>query len=276
MKLVNTLLLLVLPVNTLCADASVTNTIKSINFENRSVGIYTEQAVRDDWGTVTWSNLGGRAQIVQDKLSGNVFRIFYPKEGVGPDKSGAQFVVKLPPSKELWFSYEIKFSRDFDFKIGGKLPGLTSGGGRYTGGYKPYEGQGWSARYMWTSGGNLSLYLYHVDMPGKWGNNLPLGCARITPGKWYRLTQHIKVNSNNNRDALLEVWLDNKLVLSDARIRLKLGDKGLIDSVFFSTFFGGNGKEWAPSRDGYIYFDNFNVSRSAVMNPSIKDTKCKD
>ncbi len=90
---------------------------------------------------------------------------------------------------------------------------------------------------------------------------LPLDGAGFLSGKWHRLTQHIRVNAPHQSDGVLDVWFDGKKVLSRPGIRFRVGEKGLIDSLYFSTFHGGNTREWAPAVDSFAFFDDFTVSK---------------
>lgn len=232
-----------------------------VSFESHELGSYTDAQVRKDWKDVRWVGLHNRARIVRDPDTkrGKVLRVAYPEGSVGPGEGGGQFEVRIPPHRDLWFSYWVKFGEGFDFKLGGKLPGLTSGGSTYTGGRKPSSGEGWSARYMWMRNGGAMVYLYHVDMPGRWGESLPLRKG-FTAGVWHRITQHIQVNTPGKRDGMLIVWLDGEKVLDRSDLRYRTGEKGLIDSVYFSTFHGGNSEAWAPDRPCVAFFDDFHVS----------------
>ena len=187
-----------------------------MEFETSELGPYTYKAARKEWGKVSWAQLSERVKVVrdQDPQFGKVLKVTYPKGSLGPKQGGGQFLVPLPPSEELWLSYYIKFDNQFDFKKGGKLPGLTSGGSKYTGGLKPTKGQGWSARFMWKEGGRAIVYLYYVDMPGKWGDNLLLKGFTFTPGSWHHITQHIKVNTADEANGVIEVWIDDEKLLS--------------------------------------------------------------
>lgn len=237
-----------------------------VSFEASRIGPYAAEEARRDWGAATWVGLHDRAEIVPDGSveRGRVLRIAYPKGAVGPREGGGQFEVSLPPSAELWLSYQVKFGAGFDFRLGGKLPGLTSGGGKFTGGHRPEKGEGWSARYMWRARGEAVVYFYHVGMKGKWGDDLSLGGVRFQPGVWHRITQRIRVNAPELADGKLEVWIDGKKVLSRGDVRFRIGDRGLIDTLYFSTFHGGSSKEWGPAGDCFAYFDDFVVSATPL------------
>ena len=243
------------------ASATETTAIR-VDFESDTVGPYTREMVKHDWGQVVWTNLHDRAHIVLEEQAppNRALRIAYPAGAVGPSQGGGQFIISLAPSEELWFSYRVKFGQGFDYALGGKLPGLSSGGDKYTGGHKPKDGDGWSARYMWGKNGKIVVYLYYVDMPGHWGEDLSLGGVKCVPGRWHQLTQHIRVNTPGQANGVLDVWFDGKKALARSNIRFRIGEKGLIDSVDFETFHGGSTKEWAPTVDSFSFLDDFIVA----------------
>ena len=135
-------------------------------------GEYVGQAVRADWPGLSKRRLPGAAFIVRDEAAhGKVLRVAFPKGRSAPRTGGLQFSVNIPSADEYWLSYQVKFEPGFDFRKGGKLPGLTSGGSRYTGGKKPTAGDGWSARYMWRTGGRgrgLSLLCRYAGRIRPW------------------------------------------------------------------------------------------------------------
>lgn len=223
--------------------------VARVDFKNLAPGPATREALMGLWTDPKWASPHDRAFIVEDEERGKVLRVLYPKGGVGPGENGMQFLVGLPPADEYYLTYWLKFEEGFDFKLGGKLPGLTSGGGRFTGGRRPTEGEGWSARYMWGRGGRGTVYFYSVDMPGKWGQGLRLDGLSFQPGAWHRMTQRIRLNTGDEKDGILEVWFDGKKVYENREMRYRLDDRGRIDSFYFSTFHGGNSPDWGPTVD---------------------------
>ena len=190
-----------------CAAATLAeDSLVQVRFESDPVGPYNSlETLKRDWRDVRWGKFNDRAQIVVDTSAeqGKVLRISYPTGAVGPIHGGYQFLVSLPSSEELWLSYRVKFGEGFDFRLGGKLPGLTSGGAKYTGGKLPLSGDGWSARYMWRKDRGVMVYLYYLDMPGKSGEGLILRSAAFTPGKWHQLTQYIRINAPDLANGVL-------------------------------------------------------------------------
>lgn len=234
----------------------------NMNFENEAVGIYTDDLIKNRYGNINWVQTNGRAYITEDKLKGKVLTVNYPKSAFGPTNSGIQFIASLTPATTYYLDYYVKFNSGFDFKIGGKLPGLTSGGSTYTGGVQPTDGKGWSARYMWTDA-NPVLYLYYIGQQTQYGEASNIASSQFSTNTWHRLTQQIIVNDANSNNAVIRVWVDGRLTLEKKNFVLRTAPDGLIDSFYFSTFFGGSDLSWAPSVDCSASFDDIRVSSQA-------------
>lgn len=237
--------------------------VLDVDFDNQHPGSISPESLTDLFGPLHWHGLDGRAVVVaeEESESGKVLETRYPKAAYGSKKSGASFVSKLPPAQEYFLTYKIRFSEDFPFTKGGKLPGLSSSGSEFTGGRIPPKSGGWSARYMWRREGELELYLYHPEMKGPTGDRIALD-FRCEPSVWYTLTQRIRVNDPGESNGRIEVWIDGKQYLDRDGLFLRGEETGLIDSFLFSTFFGGGSKTWAPATDCSIQFDDFCVSRT--------------
>jgi hypothetical protein len=122
-------------------------------------------------------------------------RITYPKDCSGPGENGVQVPIVLPARDQYYMSYWLRFSDNFSFRLGGKLPGLAAGA-ICSGGEVCDGTNGFTARFMWEAGGKVILYLYHMDKPGKWGDgtNLiyPSGDSVVFQrGKWYQIMERV-------------------------------------------------------------------------------------
>lgn len=237
------------------------NPIFKLNFENNKIGAYTDDDLLNDVGNVNWKIVEDKASIVEDSLYGKVLKVKYPKGAVGPKKGGIQFDKPLPKSTEYYLDYYVKFDKNFDFSLGGKLPGLTSGGETYTGGVHPDNGEGWSARYMWREKGAIILYFYHMDMKHKWGDIIEM-YTTFQKNKWYRITQYLKMNDTDKFNGVMQVWVNGKKVVNNTKVRYRLAPLGDIDSFYFSTFHGGNTADWAPKNDSYCFFADFQITKN--------------
>ncbi|MFN6944368.1 MAG: polysaccharide lyase, partial [Cytophagaceae bacterium] len=197
-------------------------------------------------------------------------RILFPADGVGPANSGAQAPLRLTPEDEYYASYWFRFSDNFSWgttNFGGKLPGLA--GGNNCSGCNNCDGtNGFSARLMWRPGGKGVLYLYHMDKLGACAPDYDLKDSNgndvyFERGQWYNIIQRVKVNSGNNHDGEVELWVNGEHALLVENLRfVNNGDK--VDNFYFSTFHGGATAGWAPGVDCHIWFDDIKISTNAA------------
>jgi hypothetical protein len=247
----------------------------SINLDAAPEGPYSHDAWKKDWPTCTWEEgLDKRVSIVggTDAFSGRSLRVLYPKDGVGPEEGGAQWNLKLREScPEVYCSYMVRFGSGFDFVKGGKLPGLA-GGKANTGGRKPDGNDGWSARIMWRPGGHAVQYVYHADQKESYGDDFPWKTdgkpVVFIPGTWHHVETRVVMNTPGKKDGVIQSWFDGKLALDRQDLRFRNVDTFAVDLFYFSTFFGGSAKDWAASKDEYIYYDSFMVTRKRAGPPS--------
>jgi hypothetical protein len=234
--------------------------------------IYTGKLFQQDWQSAVWDGTRGRACIEIDKANprSRLLRIKYPAHQVGPVKSGGQALVRLQQAEEYYLSYRVRFQPNFDFRKGGKLPGLASGDGKYSNGVKPVHGDGWTARLMWLNDGKLVPYVYYVGMPKEnhWGESWETNTF-LKPDVWYTITQRIRLNNSGKSDGTYTIWLNNQKIADRHDMLWRYGNKGMIDSFIFSTFHGGNTADWAPRWDCYADFDDFRI---AATPPTILKT----
>jgi hypothetical protein len=192
-------------------------------------------------------------------------KVLYPKGAVGPLEGGAQAALRLPPREEYYASYWLRFEAGFSWggdHHGGKLPGLgatkLSSGGMASNGT-----DGFTARLMWRQSGTAVLYLYHMDKPHKWGEDFPLQNSdgtpvRFKPGEWYQVTIRTRINTGKNADGKVGIWINQQRALQLDGLRF-VTNGDLVDTLYFSTFHGGNTSAWGPLKDSVIHFDDFKV-----------------
>ncbi len=233
------------------------------------------------WG-IAWSERACEATIIHNGLNGGKsLRVVYPRGGVGPRQTGIQFPIVLNKIaslkkgfyQQLYLRYYVKFEKNFDFRRGGKLPGLMGGGDSWTrsGGNQPDGSNGWTLRFMWVDKGRLIVYAYVPPSGnGKFGSKTwgqAIDCDFfIKPGKWHCIEQFVDVGTPGNDDGKLKVWIDGtaKVDISDMRFRNVENNSGRIGGIYFSTFHGGNTPDWAPLHDSYIQFDALVLSAGRI------------
>jgi len=229
---------------------------------------YDQVSQQQDWD-VEWSNqldLYGTISSQDFHTGKNSLKLRYPSDV--QSNLGASWI--LPSQKQYYLSYWVFFAPNFDFDgsklSGGKLPGLGSQG-LCSGGDDCDGNNGFTSRYMWRENGKAVLYLYHMDKAGKYGDDLELidqnaQVIHFQRGQWHHLVQRVRINDDNQSNGEVEVWVDQTKVLSKKNLKFVTNEQG-VDRLYFSTFHGGAGKEWWPSKDVYAYFDDFVISTKA-------------
>lgn len=178
----------------------------------------------------------------------------------GAPQGGSQVFANLgiPPKDSLRLSYYVRFSKDFDFVKGGKLPGLF--GGTVNNGRKIPDGtNGFSTRYMWRKDGDGEVYAY-LPSSREHGTSIGRGNWRFQPGTWQHLEQVVVLNQPGKANGQIKVWLDGKKVLTKNGLTFRTTNALKIEGILFSTFFGGGDPSWATPKDVYVDFANFSVS----------------
>ncbi|WP_421658168.1 polysaccharide lyase [Leptothermofonsia sp. ETS-13] len=197
-----------------------------------------------------------------------ILRVRYPAGSASPTVArrkgvplgGAQFYADLgiPPQTALRLSYYVRFSKNFEFVKGGKLPGLFGGKGN-SGGDTPDGKDGFSTRFMWRRNGDGEVYAY-LPTSRRYGTSISRGNWQFQPGVWHHLEQEVVLNQPNQRNGRIRVWFDGKPVLDKDGLTFRRVSDLRLDGLFFSTFFGGSDSSWATPKDVYVDFADFSVS----------------
>lgn len=215
-----------------------------------------------DWGD-------NNMQVMSNPGSkyGSVLRIHYPSKSASPTVSrkegtpqgGAQFYATLgmTPKTTMHLSYDVKFSSNFDFVKGGKLPGLYGGKGN-NGGNIPEGTDGFSTRFMWRRQGQGEVYAY-LPSSQDHGTSLGRGAWSFKPGVWHHIEQEVSLNQPGKANGQVKVWLDGKSVFTNNQLTFRTADSLKINGLFFSSFFGGDDSSWSTPKDVYADFANFSL-----------------
>lgn len=290
---------------TLSNDATLSSAVvyhNNFNYLRPGDGYTKKEALADFntykvGGMVVDSTTPGRMAIdpnVSYDNKGSSIRVLYPKGKVTPSDSGVQIDIPLSndpkvnnfAADELYLSYWFKFSDNFEFTCGGKMPGLE---GSQAGDDNTL---GWTGRWMFRNGGSIQSYM-HYSVKGDeptflgWGDEIAprgsSGCpdetrtSYLKKGQWHHMQLHYKLNTPGKKDGIMEGWLDGDAAhylnnsIGDFR-QLGLSDGVTINAIFFSTFHGGSKPEYAPSKDVYAWFDEFTVSKTKIpyVRPSVQ------
>ena len=212
-----------------------------------------------DTETKTWPQ---RTKVGEQHL-----RAHFPAEMATGRKTGFLFDKGIPATEGAIMEYRVKFSEGFQWKLGGKLPGL---GGAIEGGGYPVGctdnvnrvQNGFTARLMWRRDGRLVVYTYFPERDlTKCGEDISF-LTNAETNRWYTVRQHLTLNAPGQRNGSLKMYVDGELVLdrSDLLIRLEGKENVKIDRTIFHTYAGGSDDaDWWSTEDQYVHFDDFKV-----------------
>lgn len=242
-------------------------------------GPHTDATWKPLWPGTKWANGPDEGRLmVDDSISfdgrGKSIRTLYPQGGKQSGNSGAQWFADLKGEyDDLNMSYWVRFDEDFDFVLGGKLPGL---GGSVSFEDRTHE---WSGRLMWREDGKAEFYVHvpsenNYDPGDRFWWNTEGFQATFIPGRWHHIEFHMRMNTPGEFDGLMEGWFDGVKAASypDFYFRDEPTQRASIAWVFFSTFFGGSSSSiWEARKDEYAWFDEFTVSHSRIGYPGIPE-----
>jgi hypothetical protein len=221
---------------------------------------------------------------------GRSLKVIFPAGKLKTNDSGVDTRIALEgtinnntfAANDLYFSYWIRFSENFEFdKCGGKLPSL--GGSDFN----TRENQ-WKGRIMWRHGGSIQFYMeLPHDQPGLpdslrfWGTELEDHgdiCTDIfTPylqdkTKWHNIELHYKLNDPGMENGVFEGWVNGNHAYLDAKYFNQYRpldgstDELTINAILLSAFLGGSDSLYEPTQDTWIWLDEFRVSRSRIRD----------
>jgi hypothetical protein len=190
--------------------------------------------------------------------------INFPAQMFGPRETGFNWASDLEPRDNYTISYDVKFSGDFDFVKGGKLPGLCGGKGKSHAGIKPTGNDKLSARIMWRRTGKVVSYVYHLDQKTGYGDDFEWNsksgeALRFLKNEWHTINFKLKLNSVSKADGSIVGSFDGVQAINRTGLRFRDSDSLKIDHLCFNTFFGGNDSSWAPSSQQTLWIRNLKV-----------------
>lgn len=228
---------------------------REVTFDRPS-GDYSAEAMAEDFGNASSAESRRFARI-----RGETLNVTFTA-GKKVDGTGLGLHAKIPETEACELSYRIRYPADFETGLHGKQFGLSGGKG-YDGGRGEQartHGDGWSARVQFDAvpeGVRQSLYVYHVEMTGKYGEGLKAGSFVISRGEWHEIRLRVTVPSRlGEPDGRVEVWGDGEKKIDARGLRLVAKEDGRsVNRVRAELFPGGGGA--FPAKDQIIEVDDF-------------------
>jgi Polysaccharide lyase 14 len=239
---------------------SPANFIKTLGGSTHSTGAY------DDTSIVSSP---GRGRVIRTKLDAGTMH------STPSGNNGATLFLPLKKRvNQACISYAIRFSKGFDWSLGGKLPGLEGvapgvSPGTPTGGNRAGN-EGWSGRMMWLGPKAYSwagptnkavTYMYNPTQSDNYGDNVRWNKAFIA-GKWHSIRVCYSMNSLGRSNGYLLAWMDGKRVIHQTAYRYRTRSDVGVNYLLWHIFRGGGDSSWAGKTTGYVDIDNVTVTSS--------------
>lgn len=229
-------------------------------------GLYTVERWKQDWPGCKFEDGIKEGHVSLRRRDGVPWlRVNYAIGGIGPEKGGAGWRWPIGTHEAAQLKYSLRFSPDFDFVKGGKLPGLGGGPENVSGG-RPSDGDnGFSVRLMWRRNGRGEAYVYHKNQPDKYGHSFPFpDDFRFPTDKPVQVRIGVTMNTPKVKDGRLRVWITlpeavERLVVEKTEMEWRNNRGFGVDSLFFETFHGGSDSTWAPTRACWTEFAKMEV-----------------
>jgi hypothetical protein len=218
--------------------------------------------------TSSFADAGDDSSIVDvGGYAGKVYRLKLDAGTIHGNPSGNHGVVamvSLPRQVDnACIRYRIRFSENFDWSKGGKLPGLSGVAPGVSptypaGGGNPGD-KGWSGRLMWGANGSMDAYMYYPTQPYHYGQGFDWS-GKVSDGRWHVLRQCYVMNTVGQSNGVLRAWLDGVPVLNRTNHVYRLNNTVHISHMMWSIFRGGATMDWAGQRDSHLDIDRVRVS----------------
>ncbi|KAI8799288.1 hypothetical protein BJ742DRAFT_885415 [Cladochytrium replicatum] len=186
----------------------------------------------------------------------------------------------IQSNTQVQLDYQWMPEANFNFVMGGKLPGLFGGRKSCSGGDKAVDC--FSTRYMFRQEGLGEAYLYvnqklqapgYCNVPPKtvcnpnYGDSLGRGAFVFQTGQWNSLRQVITLNtfsgSQYNKDGKIAVYFGGNynapVIYFDQVVWRTLPDVGFV-GIDFETFFGGSSDTYITPTTQKSYFKGFQLT----------------
>ena len=179
-----------------------------------------------------------------------------PNSSVVP-KGGISFPWQprsLKDKSAVCLSYQMLLPSDFDFNLGGALPGLF--------GQPDVSDQSndrFLVRLAWHQGGGASATNF-VTLDGKKYKQLADADGFTIPrGRWVKIDQEVILNEPDQENGILRVWLDGALAIDKADIAYRVKPTLSLTGVEADMFYNGEDVAGRAPVDASVLLSPFEI-----------------
>ncbi len=150
-------------------------------------------------------------------------------------------------------SYDVFLPADFNFDLGGTLPGLFGG---------PVEPSApdaarFAVNLAWHGGGAPKLYIETKAGEYQRAGTFAAYMSKLPRGRWIHIDQELVLNGAGASDGLARLWIDGKIESDVKGAWLREGKDATITGVSGDVYFGGSGTEGVAKSEATIWISPF-------------------
>jgi hypothetical protein len=148
-------------------------------------------------------------------------------------------------------SYNIQLPADFDFNLGGLLPGVL---GRADQSDDHFLVQG-----AWRQGGSVGATNFTTLAGKKWKQVADSEGPAFPRGRWVKLDQEVVLNTPDQENGILRVWVDGALAIDKTDIGYRTKSDVRITGVAADIFYSGEDAASRSPADSKVLFSPFEI-----------------
>jgi len=176
-----------------------------------------------------------------------------PTSSVVP-KGGISFLWQpraLKDKSTVCLSYQVMLPADFDFNLGGALPGLQGQADQST--------DRFLVRLAWQQGGSIGATNFVTLNGKKFRQQADAEGYTIPRGRWFQIDQEVVLNAPEAEDGILRVWIDGALAIDKADIAYRVKSDITLAGVAAELYYTGDDVSARSPADARVWLSPFEI-----------------
>ncbi len=157
----------------------------------------------------------------------------------------------LKEKSTVCLSYQVLLPADFDFNLGGVLPGVLGGSDQSQDRFLVQLG--------WRQGGALAATNYTTLAGKKWRQPTEADGYTIPRGRWVKIDQEVILNQPDQENGILRVWLDGALAIDKADLNYRVKADVALAGVAADIYYSGDDVSARAPADAKVLLSPFEI-----------------
>jgi hypothetical protein len=157
----------------------------------------------------------------------------------------------LKDKSTVCLSFQILLPSDFDFNLGGALPGVLGG--------VDQSNDRFLVQLGWRQGGSIGATNF-VTLDGKkWKQQAEADSYTIPRGRWVKIDQEVILNEPDQENGILRVWFDGALAIDKADLAYRVKPDVTLTGVAADVFYNGEDLSGRAPADAKVMLAPFEI-----------------